>query len=160
MVQSFLHLYYYQSRHCQNLHLSLLSPTFISVPTTGSTDNTRCSVCRRKKYRKSLHRLSQEVKRELKAYNTCCSQAVTHPGTEQARRCLTSVIRREPVHSAWYGRRRKRRRVRLLLYHAVSDIKTKVDAYRTFCSLNNIGTVSTLGVIHTNFPSSAKVSDT
>ena len=40
-----------------------------------------------------------------KAYNTCCSQAVTHPGTEQARRCLTAVIRREPVLSAWYGRR-------------------------------------------------------
>ena len=52
----------FKSRHCQNLHLSLLSPTFISVPTTGSTDNTRCSVCRRKKYRKSLYQLSQEVK--------------------------------------------------------------------------------------------------
>ena len=27
-----------------------------------------------------------------KAYNTCCSQAVTHPSTGQARHCLTSVI--------------------------------------------------------------------
>ena len=45
----------------------------------------------------------QNVKK--RAYNTCCSQAVTHPGTEQARRCLTAVIRREPVPSAWYGRR-------------------------------------------------------
>ena len=39
------------------------------------------------------------------AYNTCCSQAVTHPSTEQARHCLTSVIRRELVYSVWYGRR-------------------------------------------------------
>ena len=43
-----------------------------------------------------------------KAYNTCGSQAVTHPSTWQARRCLTSVIRREPVHSAWYGRRHQK----------------------------------------------------
>ena len=43
-------------------------------------------------------------KKRIKAYNTCCSQAVTQPGTEQARRCLTSVIRQEPVHSALFGR--------------------------------------------------------
>ena len=42
-----------------------------------------------------------------KAYNTCGSQAVTHPSTEQAQRCLTSVIGREQVYSAWYGRRRE-----------------------------------------------------
>ena len=40
------------------------------------------------------------------AYNTRDSQAVTHPSTNRARRCLTSVIRREPVYSTWYGRRR------------------------------------------------------
>jgi hypothetical protein len=28
---------------------------------------------------------------------TRCSQAVTHPSTDRARRCLTSVIGREPV---------------------------------------------------------------
>ncbi len=32
-------------------------------------------------------------------------QAVTHPSTKHARRCLTSVIRREPVLSTWYGRK-------------------------------------------------------
>ena len=37
--------------------------------------------------------------KKKKAYNTCCSQAVTHPSTEQARHCLTSVIRRELVYS-------------------------------------------------------------
>ena len=43
--------------------------------------------------------------RKREAYNTCCSQAVTHPSTEQARHCLTSMIRRELVYSVWYGRR-------------------------------------------------------
>ena len=52
-----------------------------------------------------VSRPSKVQKKKKKAYNTCCSQAVTHPGTEQARRCLTSVIGREPVCSAWYGRR-------------------------------------------------------
>ena len=46
-------------------------------------------------------------KEKKKAYNTCCSQAVTHPSTGQARRCLTSVIGRELVYSAWYGRRQQ-----------------------------------------------------
>ena len=41
------------------------------------------------------------------AYNTRDSQAVTHPSTNRARRCLTSVIRREPVYSTWYGRRQR-----------------------------------------------------
>ena len=41
------------------------------------------------------------------AYNTRDSQAVTHPSTNRARRCLTSVIRREPVYSTWYGRRQQ-----------------------------------------------------
>ena len=38
-------------------------------------------------------------------YSTWCSQAVTHLSTDHARRCLTSVIGREPVFSTWYGRR-------------------------------------------------------
>jgi hypothetical protein len=41
-----------------------------------------------------------------KVYGTRYSQAVTHPSTNRARRCLTSVIGREPVLSTWYGRRR------------------------------------------------------
>ena len=45
-----------------------------------------------------------EVTVRQKGYNTWCSQAVSHPSTNQAPRCLTSVIGREPVHSTWYGR--------------------------------------------------------
>ena len=39
------------------------------------------------------------------AYSTKYSQAVTHPSTNLAQCCLTSVIGRELVCSAWYGRR-------------------------------------------------------
>ena len=38
-------------------------------------------------------------------YSTVYSQAVTHPSTNTAQCCLTSVIRRELVFSTWYGRR-------------------------------------------------------
>ncbi|GBP48426.1 hypothetical protein EVAR_32827_1 [Eumeta japonica] len=37
-------------------------------------------------------------------YGIMALQAVTHPSTDHARRRLTSVIGREPVHSTWYGR--------------------------------------------------------
>ena len=47
-----------------------------------------------------------EVLKHQKVYGTRYSQAVTHPSTNRARRCLTSVIGREPVLSTWYGRRR------------------------------------------------------
>ena len=42
----------------------------------------------------------------LKSYanGTRCSQAVTHPSTNRAQRCLTSVIGRELVLSTWCGR--------------------------------------------------------
>ena len=40
-----------------------------------------------------------------KDISTRYSQVVTHPSTNPAQSCLTSVITREPVHSAWYGLR-------------------------------------------------------
>ena len=55
---------------------------------------------------KGLYNIDGATKMQ-KAYNTRYSQAVSHPSTNRARCCLTSVIRREPVYSAWYGRRRK-----------------------------------------------------
>lgn len=42
---------------------------------------------------------------KVRACSTGYSQAVTHPSTRPARHWLTSVIGREPVYSAWYGRR-------------------------------------------------------
>ena len=51
-----------------------------------------------------------------KTYSTGYSQAVTHPSTNPTQCCLTSVIRREPVHSAWYGRRTLQHTHKHLLY--------------------------------------------
>ena len=42
-----------------------------------------------------------------KVYSTEYSQAVTHPSTNSAQCCLTSVIRRELVYSTWYGSRQE-----------------------------------------------------
>lgn len=58
--------------------------------------------------------------RKLKAYSTRYSQAVTHPSTNRARRCLTSVIGREPVRSTWYGRRHYRRFMSQHLYSHIT----------------------------------------
>ena len=54
--------------------------------------------------------------RQKKTYSTGYSQAVTHPSTNPAQCCLTSVIRQEPVHSAWYGCRTLQCTHRHLLY--------------------------------------------
>ena len=43
--------------------------------------------------------------KKVLAYDTKYSQAVTHPSTNLAQCCLTSVIGRELVLSTWYGRR-------------------------------------------------------
>ena len=50
-------------------------------------------------------------KKSKDANSTQCSQAVSHPSTNQAQHCLTSVIGRELVHSMWYEKRVKWARV-------------------------------------------------
>ena len=55
-------------------------------------------------------------KREAKAYSTWYSQAVSHPSTNQARPCLASEIGRDRACSGWYGRKRRQRLQRGLLY--------------------------------------------
>ena len=53
------------------------------------------------------NRKRKKLKRKVLVYDTKYSQAVTHPSTNLAQCCLTSVIRRELVLSTWYGRRHK-----------------------------------------------------
>ena len=48
-------------------------------------------------------------KKRKGVYDTGYSQAVTHPSTNPAQRCLTSVIGRERVFSTWYGRKQFQR---------------------------------------------------
>ena len=52
--------------------------------------------------------LITNYKTKVYAYSTKYSQAVTHPSTNLAQCCLTSVIRRELVCSTWYGRRHEK----------------------------------------------------
>ena len=47
----------------------------------------------------------QKTKKSAKANNTWGSHVVTHHSTNQARRCLTSEIGRDPVFSMRYGRK-------------------------------------------------------
>ena len=54
---------------------------------------------------KAVWHQQKRKQKKREAYNTWYSQAVTHPSTNQAHSCLTSVIRRELVYSARYGRR-------------------------------------------------------
>ena len=60
------------------------------------------------------------IQAQQNVYNITYSQAVTHPSTNQARRCLTSVIGRELVLSTWYGRKRKLSSV--TEYHSGNDL--------------------------------------
>ena len=58
-----------------------------------------------RKNKEETENKTKTMSEKKKVYSTRYSQAVTHPSTNLARRCLTSVIGREPVFSTWYGRR-------------------------------------------------------
>ena len=77
---------------------------------------------KKKRKRKKKRRRKKKEKKE-KVYSTRYSQAVTHPSTNLARRCLTSVIGREPVFSTWYGRRH--------LTHSFTPTYTQIPQRRT-----------------------------
>ena len=57
-------------------------------------------------YYKRIKSVEQGVEGAKHGSNTKHSQTVTHSSTILAQRCLTSVFRREPVLSTWYGRYR------------------------------------------------------
>ena len=58
------------------------------------------------------------------AYNTEYSQAVTHLSTNSAQYCLTSVIRRELVHSIWCGCRHS-----LIIHKSINKILVEKCIY-------------------------------
>ena len=62
------------------------------------------------------------------AYSTEYSQAVTHPSTNSAQSCLTTVIRRELVHSTWYGSRHISCVEELFFVNELFDISMHIKA--------------------------------
>ena len=94
--------------------------------------------CRRRNYlnislylkwfRPILRKICDFEKKWKNIYSTWCSQAVTHLSTNHARRCLTSVIGREPVPSTWYGRRQEMGTIKLLY--------SKTDGFHQTCIKN------------------------
>ena len=84
--------------------------TYVSICTTGSTILNTNWLINVDDY--AINGLSNFFFTEIiktkieKAYGTWSSQTVPHSSTILARRCLTSVIRRERVCSSWYGSRR------------------------------------------------------
>ena len=84
---------------------------------------------------------SQEGKKQFEkridANGTGGSQAVTHPSTNPAQRCLTSVIGRELVCSTWYGRWReegaKSKDMKVARQQENLDLEQKT---KVFCKLN------------------------
>ena len=76
-------------------------------PPIATDAQKRGGVCPSTNMNTQTHRKrkkGQEKERWQKDYDTWCSQVVSNPSTNQARRGLTSLIRREVVLSSWYGR--------------------------------------------------------
>ena len=90
-----------------NLSLSYLRLSYLAcfIPTPGNPGDGKyiSTLSSRLKNQQSLQWNNQQ-----NVYSTMYSQAVTHPSTNMAQCCLTSVIRRELVFSTWYGRRQMR----------------------------------------------------
>ena len=74
----------------------LLKSEMLKILKTRSGKRYKRVIFKRKNNEKNILKKQKE---KGKVYGTWYSQAVTHPSTDQARRCLTSVIGREPVFS-------------------------------------------------------------
>ena len=79
-----------------------------------------------------------------KVYGTRSSQAVPHPSTILARRCLTSVIGREQVCSSWYGRRQKT--VTFCSTHSSSSFSLHTTSKRIACDVAFLASTSTVQI--------------
>jgi hypothetical protein len=75
-----------------------------------------------------LYFFKKKIQINKKVYSTWGSKAVAQPSTSQARRGLTSVIGREPVLSAWCGRRPKCVVANSLIYFKIIAKNSKNDA--------------------------------
>ena len=76
---------------------------------------------------------SKETGSRLQKNNTRDSNVVPHRSTNLARRCLTSLSRREAVLSSWYGRS--------CLYGAFLCYITCTIFFISFCSLSCVHTL-------------------
>ena len=124
--------YSYKNKSEEEWRRQLFAYSQIFVGSARTSDKKRKILCRRRKatknrseeeWRRQLFPYSQifvgpartsaktrqkkeektQMKKQLHAKSIQCSQAVTHPSTDWTQRCLTSVIGRELVCSAWYG---------------------------------------------------------
>ena len=88
-----------RQRVLQCLYVLILSRVYLFVKKPWTNDKQATAIV-------FLRAANVFCAANTKAYGTRSSQAVPHPSTILARRCLTSVIGRERVYSSWYGRRR------------------------------------------------------
>ena len=103
------HSFIYLVINFASLSLSLSASTVLWTIVSRYSHHQQCwnifqKVCIHYQ-RASARKRARDAARWKKAYSTEYSQAVTHPSTNSALCCLTSVIRRELVFSTWYGRR-------------------------------------------------------
>ena len=93
---------------CSSLSVPLSLPPLSPSKTQGCgerREGERVDEERERKKRGVMQkRVEKGGKKRKRDYDTWCSQVVSNPSTNQARRGLTSLIRREVVLSSWYGR--------------------------------------------------------
>ena len=96
----------FRSRLC-NSSCNVFATCFNGASNTWSTSCTHAEAWHLGGRAGASSRIALACQRKQKADSTQrSSQAVRHPSTNRALRCLTSEVERDPVHSTRYGRRR------------------------------------------------------